>query len=311
MYSRLIRLLIGILTSMIGLLSTNSLELSEFFLVESGFFSFTTAEYVCRILPGLIIFGGIVYALYPKPLSFKNIGIINPVVWTFIVVLQIISIRTIPDYLPRYGLAELGNLNPYQGLIIALILATFFLASSFRPGSIKHLPAYLKIPSLLFALLGLFYPFIINYPPSWQLYGEQAVVELKQPMPFDSIAIVAKPYYLNAIQLIQPGKTPQLMAVMSLTCPYCKLAARRLALIKKKYPELAIWFLLTGNEEGVNVFHERTKSAAIPFILINDPLFDRFSGPVIPRVFVVDNMMLNSELAYWALTERRIKAMGL
>jgi len=311
MYIRLVRLIIGILVSLIGFYSVDSLELTEFFLVESGLVSFSLSEYLCRILPGLILFGGLIFALYPGKLTFSNIGAINPVIWISILVLQILSFETIPDYLPRFALAEVLHIDPFQGLASSAVLSVFFSWWNLSSKILGQFPAFLKYPAFIIALTGLFYPFIVNYPPSWQLYGEQAVKELNQTMPFDSIEVVADTAYTKAILQIKPGTSPQLMAVMSLTCPYCKLAARRLALIKKKNPDLLIWFLLTGNEAGIDEFHQRTRSSTIPFILINNPLFEQFSGPVIPRVFYVNDLMLKSEIAYWALTESRLNSLEL
>lgn len=80
------------------------------------------------------------------------------------------------------------------------------------------------------------------------------------------------------------------IAFFSLTCPHCKVAAYRMQLLYKQYPDLPFYVVLGGRPLHLKDFLKESKLSTLPYTLITDvPAFVSMAGASVPAVYWVNN----------------------
>lgn len=85
--------------------------------------------------------------------------------------------------------------------------------------------------------------------------------------------------------------------------PHCKIAARKLAIIHKKNPDLPIYFALNGDKELVQGFLENASATTIPHNLYVRKL-DKVAGFALPRIMYLNNSIVEKKLIGAELDEQ-------
>lgn len=99
---------------------------------------------------------------------------------------------------------------------------------------------------------------------------------------------------------LREGK--HIVAFMSLTCPHCRKAAKKFAIIYKKNPEMPIYFVLAGNPKNLIPFFQETGAEKVPHFMFRDPEnFLKMAGPGVPAIYFIDNGVKEREANYFQL----------
>lgn len=115
---------------------------------------------------------------------------------------------------------------------------------------------------------------------------------------------------IDLTPLYEKEKVPQvelrqgkhIVAFMSLTCPHCRVAAKKFAIIHERHPELPIYFVLAGNPKNLIPFYKETGSEKVPHILFRDPeKFLGMAGNAVPAIYFIDNSVKERDANYFQL----------
>ncbi len=196
------------------------------------------------------------------------------------------------------------RMTPLQAIIkniimMALLLPGYFLWKGWKVDKnklflfISAIPAY----SIPYFLNPVDYTYtsnnldeVINYPLELNL--------LYNPEDTDKVEIPS----VN----LREGK--YVISFLSLTCPHCRIAAKKFRLIKRNNPELPIYFILNGDKEkDLKDFYEDTKSDNIPASFALGKTFVQLAGTNLPRIYYLDNGVVVKKVDYYELNQYDIE----
>jgi len=297
--THIVRSILAILTFSLGYYMLQTLDFSETALVDNGWSSWLVAPYILRIISGLFMFSGLVLVLglnHSKKILLWPFGLF--LFSTFFQCSIIWQIELDRCYL---CLRELFQWNIYQGLVIGLFgLFLIILLYSLPHFSFNWKFRFPIIVVLLISCLSL--PFILNYPASWAVYGESEFEEIQRPMQLERLDTIFTPKeYGQLPKNLNEGK--QLIAFVTLTCPYCKKASYKLHVLKKKYPLAPITIVTSGDTTDWDLFLRRTKIDNVPHALMNHRIFEELSEGSVPKIYLVEDGIAIQKVQYWAIDE--------
>lgn len=99
--------------------------------------------------------------------------------------------------------------------------------------------------------------------------------------------------FSNGVQVdLAEGK--KLVAFISLSCIHCKELAFKLGIIHKRYKLPDTYFIYYGDEDELTTFSSETKTS-FPHIILPYHDFLNLSGPVLPKLYYLENGMIQKE----------------
>jgi hypothetical protein len=104
----------------------------------------------------------------------------------------------------------------------------------------------------------------------------------------------------DSTQTKKPGidltKGKHIVAFLSLTCPHCRIAAKKLYVIHKKNPDIPLYFALNGDKELLPDFFEDTHTASIPHSLFLGPdKWLKVAGFSLPNIMYLNNSIVRQK----------------
>jgi len=297
--THLLRSILAILTFSIGYYMLQTLDFSETALVDNGWSTWLIAPYIIRIVSGLFLFSGLVFLLglnQSKKMLIWPFGLF--LFSTFFQCSIIWQIELDRCYL---CLRELFQWNIYQGIVLGVTGLSLIIV-------LYNLPQVsfnwkFRLPIIFILLISsLSIPFILNYPASWAVYGESAVEEVQRPLQLERLDTIVTPKEFGTLpKNLNEGK--QLIAFVTLTCPYCKRAAYKLHVLKKKYPLAPITIITSGDIADWDLFARRTKIENVPHALMNHGVFAELSEGSVPKIYLIDEGTAIEKVQYWAIDQ--------
>lgn len=106
-------------------------------------------------------------------------------------------------------------------------------------------------------------------------------------------------------QSLRTGK--HVIAFMSLTCPHCRVASKKMKIMKDRNPNISIYFVLNGDEEMLAPFFEDTKAKNIPFCILLGKSFVFLAGTEMPSIYLVNNGVVENRVDYFHLDQDEIE----
>ena len=149
------------------------------------------------------------------------------------------------------------------------------------------------------ALSTLAIPFIVNYI---ELDYSEAYLN----KPENNYKVELDTLYAGASLNVPPktlSKGKHVIAFMSLTCPHCRIAAKKIRIINERNPELSFYFVLNGEEKDLIDFYEDTHTQNIPHCILNGRGFIYLAGMRMPRIILVNNSTVEHEVNYFELNQ--------
>jgi hypothetical protein len=297
--TNILRSILAILTFLLGYCMLQTLDFSETALVDNGWSTWMVAPYIIRIVSGLFMFSGLILVLglnQSKKMLLWPFGL-----FLFSTFFQCSIIWQIELDRCYICLREIIQWNIYQGIVFGGIglLLTILLYN--LPQVSFNWKFRFPIMFVLF-LTSVSFPFVLNYPASWAVYGESEFEEIQRPMQLERLdTIVTLKEYGQLPKNLNEGK--QLIAFVTLTCPYCKRAAYRLHVLKKKYPLAPITIITSGDTADWDLFMRRSKIENVPHALMNHRVFAELSEGSVPKLFLIDEGTAIQKVQYWAIDE--------
>jgi hypothetical protein len=94
---------------------------------------------------------------------------------------------------------------------------------------------------------------------------------------------------------------------MSMSCPHCRIAAKKLRLIKEQNPNISIYLVLNGDKVKIKPFFEDTKAQNIDYCILNGRSFVYLAGLDMPAIFLVNNSVVENWVNYMELDQIEIE----
>lgn len=301
------KIIFFIISSLMGLVFIYSgytklypIEPFEFTFVDLGIAGWKSAPFIARFMIGLEFLIGflLIFGLYIKRITIK---------------LTIGSLIMFSVYLIFIMLSEGNNGNcgcfgtaivmtPLQALIKnAIMLVISLVILKFYEGL-----DYGKIGKYVFGtliIIAFALPHILNYV---DFNYSEAYLTKKE----DSFKLELDSVYKNAT-IRTPPKTlstgKHIIAFMSMSCPHCRIAAKKLRLIKEQNPNISIYLVLNGDKVKIRPFFEDTKAQNIDYCILNGRSFVYLAGLDMPAIFLVNNSVVENWVNYMELDQIEIE----
>lgn len=277
------------------------IETFEFTFVDIGIANWYTAPIIARLLIGLEFFLGILlilnYQLKKFTLPF-TIGLL-----LFFIVYLIIQINVAGNNGNCGCFGERLHMTPLQAIIknvimIAMALVAFFL---FKGWKVKYNKLFLSF--ILVTALAV--PFIVNVV-NYDYTSNNLEEKVNYPLELD---LLYHPEDTSKVEVpkVDLRKGKHVVAFLSLSCPHCRIAAKKFHLIKRNNPELSIYFILNGSKDKLVPFHEDTKSDNIPYSFCLGKTFVQLASAQLPRIYYLDNSVVVKKVDYFELNQYAIE----
>jgi hypothetical protein len=123
-------------------------------------------------------------------------------------------------------------------------------------------------------------------------------------------------YTLDLSPLYAPGKTDApaidlrkgkyIIAFLSPHCPYCRMAAYKMHLMKEKNPLLP-FFMVIGGKSDLKDFWDKTKAQNIPYTRLEANAFYKLAGYSWPAIYWVKDSRVVAKSTYLSLNQSSIE----
>lgn len=307
MKKKILKITLIVFSSLMGLLfiysayaKLNPIEPFEYTFVDLGVSNWAIAPFVARFMIGLEFFIGLMllFNLYLRKFTIK----------LTIAALLFFSIYLVGILISNGNNSNCGCfgealvMSPLQALLKNAITLLFaVLIYKFHEGfELGKLTFWL---SIMFAFTSLAMPHILNYV---DLNYSEAYLNKpneKFEIPLDTLYNHAE---INAPpRTLSQGK--HIIAFMSLTCQHCRIAAKKLRIMKEINPAIDMYFVLNGDDNHLSLFHKDTKSENIPFCKLHGKAFVYLAGTNLPAIYLINNSVVDHKLNYFELDQSEVE----
>ena len=303
----IIQFLFFVISSIIGTVFIYSgytklypIEPFEYTFVDLGIGGWKLAPFIARFMIGLEFFTGLllIFGLYIKRFSIKLT--IGSLVLFSAYLLFIILKSGNNGNCGCFGTAIV--MSPFQALIKnAVLLVLSFLVYKYYDGI-----NYYKFGNKLLwitCIASFTMPHILNYVDfnysSSYLSKKENHFKLELDSVYNNAKIHSPPKSLS--------KGKHIIAFMSLTCSHCRIAAKKLRLIKKQNPSIPMYFILNGDYKNIKPFFEDTKARNIDYCILNGSSFVYLAGYRLPSIYLVNNSIVENWIDYVHLDSEEIE----
>jgi uncharacterized membrane protein YphA (DoxX/SURF4 family) len=276
------------------------IEPFEYTFVDLGFINWQVAPFIARFMIGFeFLIGVMLFAnLNLHKLTYKlAIGILL----FFCVYLSLLMILV--GNKGNCGcFGELFPMTPFWALMKNVImLLLFFILYKYHEG--WQIPRKYNFILILVFLGTLVFPFVRN--PVELNYSEAYLnkPETNFKLELDSL-------YNNAKLNIPPKTLSQgkhVLAFMSMSCPHCRIAAKKMRIIHERDPKIPMYIVLNGKDEKLKPFYDDTHAEDIPHCILNGKNFVFLAGVEMPRIFLINNSMVEHDLYYIDMDQGEIE----
>jgi uncharacterized membrane protein YphA (DoxX/SURF4 family) len=293
-------LIIGLLFIYSGYTKLYPIEPFEFTFVDLGIASWRTAPFIARFLIGLEFFIGLllIFGISIKRFTIYLTSITLILFSVYLIIIMIINGNN--GNCGCFGTAI--SMTPLQALIknIVMLLACFFIYKRFEGFNYKK---FNKWAIGLLAISSFTMPHVLNYIDFEYSSSYLTKKEDHFKLELDSL-------YKNA-KINTPPKTlskgKHIIAFMSMTCSHCRIAAKKMRLMKDKNKNLPIYFVLNGDTSKIKPFFDDTKAQNINYCLLNGKSFVYLAGLQMPTIYLVNNEIVENWITYLDLDQSEVE----
>ena len=292
------------------------------------------------IIGAVFIYSGYtkLYPIEPFELTFVDLGIANwqtaPFIARFMIGIEFllgfmflmnISLRTITIKLGAcvlilfniyliFIIAKQGNngncgcfgneiaMTPIQAIIknMIMLIALFFIYKYYNGFDFKK---HTKLLNISIAIFSFALPHILNYVDF--SYSEAYLTPKENQFKLELDSLYADAKIHTPPQNLKNGK--HVIAFMSMTCSHCRIAAKKLKIIKDKNPAISIYIVLNGEYTKIQPFFDDTKARNIDYCVLNGKNFVYLAGLDMPAIFMVNNSVVEHWINYMELDQKEIE----
>jgi hypothetical protein len=96
-------------------------------------------------------------------------------------------------------------------------------------------------------------------------------------------------------------KGRKIIAFLSAECPHCRIAGKKIALLKRDNPELPFYIVINGTPDEIHDFFNETHANTIPFCQLNGRNFIYLAGTHLPMIYLVRNSVVENNINYFQI----------
>ena len=294
-------ILLGIVFVFSGYTKLYPIEPFEYTFVDLGFINWQEAPLVARLMIALEFLIGLL-------LIFQ----FNLKIFTYKIAIGVLVFFCIYLSLLMSLVGNKGNcgcfgtyfyMTPMQALIKNLIMLTilFLLYRTHQGWSFNK---KMNAGFTIFISLGVIsIPFILN-----PIELDYSAAYLNKPE--SNYKLELDSLYKDATLTVPPktlstGK--HVIAFMSLTCPHCRIASKKMRIMHERNPAIPFYFVLNGDDENLSYFFEDTGTMDIPHCKLNGKSFVYLAGTTMPYIALINNSMVEFEVNYFDLNQDEIE----
>jgi hypothetical protein len=277
------------------------IETFEFTFVDIEIGNWYTAPLIARLLIGLEFFIGILLIANYNLKKF-TLPLMAGLLLFFIIYL-LIQIKTSGNNGNCGCFGERLHMTPTQAIyknliMIAMGAVVYFLFDGWK---VKYNKFLLSFTMLIVVTV----PFILN-PVDYKYTSNNLDEKVNYPLELD---LLYRPEDTAKVKIpkVDLRKGKQVVAFISLTCPHCRIAAKKFRLIKKNNPELPIYFILNGDDFNYKPFIDDTKADNIPNSFCLGKTFVQLASTNLPRIYYLDNGIVVKKVDYYELNQYDIE----
>ena len=307
MKNKIVFFLYSFLSIVIGLIfvfSANSklypIEPFEFIFVDLGFANWRTAPFVARALISLEFFIGALFIVNLHRKKFATRFALFLIVLFNIYLIWVVSTKGNSGDCGCFGNAL--PMSPVQALIKNFLLALLILILDWKFQGVNYGRFTKWILTILFAS-SFVLPHILNYVDFSYSESYLTSSKINQEIPLDSLYKNAT--YKKPIKYLNKGKV--IIAFMSLKCPHCKIAAKKIRLIKERNPEIPFFIVYNGDISDLKPFFKETGADQVPFSILLGKPFVFLAGTSLPRIYLLNNSKVEFVVNYLDLDQTEIE----
>lgn len=292
--------LMGAVFIVSGYTKTYPIEPFEFTFVDIGLINWKVAPFIARLMIAaeFLIGALLVINLNLRKHTYKlAIGML-----LFFSIYLLLLIVLVGD---KGNCGCFGNyiyMTPLQALIKNLVmLAVFVVLYKYHEG--WTLSKKFNFVAVLIFLVAIAMPFILN--PVAMDYSEAYLNK-----PENNYKLELDSLYADATLNVPPkalSEGKQVMVFMSMTCPHCRIAAKKIRILAERNPELPFYFVLNGKNKSLKPFFEDTHTDSIPYCILNGKKFVYLAGTVMPRILLINNSMVEHDVDYIDLDQEELE----
>lgn len=294
--------ILTVLTGLVFIFSAISkiptLEQFGWTIVETTFLNWTMAEWFARILIGLELFLGVLFILHIK---LKKIAI--PLSFIVLVIFTLYLLQVISQYGNDGNCGCFGDvisMTPLESIYKNLVLILFIVILWFS--SIQWNFKYQNLMVIILGIASIALPIAFNPPESIYIYDKQP--DINQPIPLSILYQSSN----NKPPLVDLRKGKHIITFMSLTCEYCRKAAKRIRIMKEKNPSIPFYAIINGDSSNMDDFFKDTRMTNVDFIMFKgaEQFATMNGGLTFPTIKWVQDTTLVRESNYLTLNEKDI-----
>jgi uncharacterized membrane protein YphA (DoxX/SURF4 family) len=292
--------LIGAVFILSGFTKLFPIEPFEFTFVDLGFINWQVAPIIARFMIGAEFLIGILLVLNVnlKKITYKLA--VTMLVFFCIYLLLLILIVGNKGNCGCFG--SYIQMTPMQALIknIVILSLFFILNKNYAGWELNKKYRLLIIIPCAFAIL---LPFILN--PVELNYSEAYLNKPEANYKLELDSLYTKATLHIPSKSLSKGK--HIIAFISMTCPHCRIAAKKIRIIHERNPKISFYFVLNGERKSLKPFFDDTHSENIPYCLLNGKNFVYLAGTSVPKIYLVNNGRVEHEVNYFSLDQDEIE----
>lgn len=156
---------------------------------------------------------------------------------------------------------------------------------------------------------GISLPFFIvplsQMEPNWLRKGsyEIELAPLYEPKRDDTTVAITYPAIPNAD--LRKGK--HIIAFVSPSCEHCRIAVRKMRLMKKSNPELPFFIIVGGVASDLTDFWKETKAQDMPYMRLHRDPFLNYTGGMFPLILWIEDSRVVAKSTYNTLYQGEIE----
>lgn len=105
---------------------------------------------------------------------------------------------------------------------------------------------------------------------------------------------------------LQQGK--HILAFLSLSCPHCRIAARKMKIMATRNSNIPFYFIIAGKNKYLASFWKETNAESIPHTKLDADSFTNMIGYSWPVIYFINNDTVEANTTYIALDQKEIEA---
>lgn len=276
-----------------------TLEQFGWTIVENTFLNWTMAEWFSRLLIGLEFFLGILFLMGFRirriaiPIALMTLSIFT----LYLVV--ILFTKGIDNNCGCFG--EVVPMSPKESIVKNLIMMAFLILLYFIQYEWKCKYDNWIVITLFAVVMGLLF---YRYPPD-SIYLFPKHENLNTPIPLS--VLYQSPNNKAPKEELRKGK--HVIAFMSLTCPHCRKAAKKMRIMKMKDHSLPLYIVLNGDTSQIKEFYADTKADNIPYTHFNgvEQFISMAGKNGLPAIKWIEDTTIYKESNYITLEEDEVR----